>query len=176
MSEETVLLFQLKELIPFYSIAFAVNMAFGFWDSLRDTHIKQFDELSKQKNESFANALKIQGSKPNECLDEFKSKVSNKKRNLEKISSMGKVGCGFMCIIMSALIAYVGMYVDTKVSFNLTIFTILGSILPFSIMMLTSYFYSKKSLSDIEKSTEDQIKGMNSVLNGVAGAYQPESQ
>ena len=174
MSEESEVLFILKELIPFYSIAFAVNMAFGFWDSLRDVYIKKFEILSLEKNESFSNALKIQGSKPNQCLEDFKTTVDTKKQTLNKISIMGKFGCAFMCLILATSIAYLGMYTDTEMPFYFTTFTIIGSVLPFTIMMLASCIYSKVSLSDIDKTTKEQLKGMKSVLDDATDAYRKQ--
>jgi hypothetical protein len=172
MNEDIISLFLLKELIPFYSIAFAVNMAFGFWDSLRDVHIKKFDKMSKDKTDSFKNALKINKSDNNSCLDEFKKEISTKKENLESISIYGKFACGVMCIFIAASIAYIGMYPDSTLNFTFTILSVIGSLLPFSLMMVTSSLYSKKSLAMINDASENQIKGMRSVISGLSNNYQ----
>jgi len=169
--EVTIHLFVLKELIPFYSIAFAVNMAFGFWDSLRQRNIKQFDEMSKVQVASFENALKINKAKNNSCLDEFKSKVSDKKNYLNMISSVGKFSCGVMCSLLIVSIAYIGMYPDTKFIFMYTIFSVVGSLLPFSTMMLVSSIYCKSSLKSIQERAENQIDGMRSVISDINNNY-----
>lgn len=169
---DDVPLFLLKELIPFYSIAFAVNMAFGFWDSLRDVHIKKFDDMSKEKTNSFIEALKINKTTSNSCLDEFKAEISTKKRNLEKISDYGKIFCGLMCIFISLFIAYVGMYPRSSLDFTFTLSSIIGCLLPFSIMMFASSVYSKKSLGYIHDAAENQIKGMKSVVDNMGANYQ----
>lgn len=169
--DDVASLFLLKELIPFYSIAFAVNMAFGFWDTLRDVHIKKFDDMSKEKTNSFENALKINKAKNNSCLDDFKKEIVTKKRNLQKISICGKAACGLMCIFISFSIAYIGMYPLITLGFVFTMSSVIGSLLPFSVMMFTSSFYSKKSLSNINNSAEHQLKGMISVLDGVSDNY-----
>lgn len=178
MDENIVQLFIIKELIPFYSIAFAVNMAFGFWDSLREIHVNNFDEMANEKNQSFENALKINNIKPNEsnsCRDDFKKIVKDKKKSLDMISNVGKFFCGIMCLILAFLIAYVGMYPDTSWSFQFTLLSILGSALPFSLMMLASFLYCKKSLSDINNSTNNQIKGMISLIRNLSDNYQTPS-
>lgn len=170
-------LFKLKELIPFYSIAFAINMAFSFWDSLRESNIRCFDEMYRQKNSDFENALvvnKVDAKAGNSCRDSFKSSVQGKKQVLVRISNIGKYLCGVTCLILAFSIAYIGMYTGTSLTFKFTIFTIVGSISSFSLMMLCSYSYRVYSLRNISEATDNQIKGMESVIVSLTENYQSD--
>lgn len=166
MAEQVEVLYRLANFASLVEVSVGINLVFSFWDTLRNSAIIRFNEISKNNSKKMAAALGVNYSTSRFASD-FDELVNGCLDTLSVIAFVGKwVGLLATCI-MVILLMQIGLNPNYEISFLALCFILFVAVVlsPLFIVVGNLYvIYAKKAVEKYGSQTMTSLVNMKEFL------------